>query len=239
MITLAALFLQHPIPLQMPFSADEPVPRYAVQVDDVISRHSVWVIIMLRRKDVLTTGQVAKICNVAPRTVSKWFDSGQLRGYKIPGSKDRRIPVDQLLCFMHAHGMPTDELKLGPDRILVIDNDVVFATTLKKVLEGEGFDVIVADAAFEAGALVQRAKPNFVLMDVDLPDIDPKAVSRFFRSSSELQSTLLIGMGLDLDHSKGELLLQQGLQGWLNKPFRVTELLELLEPAADLVESNT
>ena len=47
-------------------------------------------------KDVLTTGEVAKICNVAPRTVSKWFDSGALHGYRIPGSKDRRIPLNQL-----------------------------------------------------------------------------------------------------------------------------------------------
>ena len=37
-------------------------------------------------KEVLTTGEVAKICNVAPRTVSKWFDSGSLKGYRIPGS---------------------------------------------------------------------------------------------------------------------------------------------------------
>ena len=33
---------------------------------------------------VFTTGQVAKICKVAPRTVSKWFDSGRLKGYRIP-----------------------------------------------------------------------------------------------------------------------------------------------------------
>src|SRR4051812_28109101 len=43
----------------------------------------------MKIKDVLTTGEVAKICNVAPRTVSKWFDSGALHGYRIPGSKDR------------------------------------------------------------------------------------------------------------------------------------------------------
>ena len=36
---------------------------------------------------VFTTGQVAKICKVAPRTVSKWFDSGRLKGYRIPGSQ--------------------------------------------------------------------------------------------------------------------------------------------------------
>ncbi len=53
----------------------------------------------LFEKDVLTTGEVAKICNVASRTVSKWFDSGQLRGYRIPGSKDRRIPVANLVKF--------------------------------------------------------------------------------------------------------------------------------------------
>ena len=57
-------------------------------------------------KDVLTTGEVAKICNVASRTVSKWFDSGQLRGYRIPGSKDRRIPVSNLIKFMKSHGIP-------------------------------------------------------------------------------------------------------------------------------------
>src|ERR1700761_2602404 len=57
-------------------------------------------------KDVLTTGEVAKICNVAPRTVSKWVDSGALHGYRIPGSKDRRIPLNQLIRFMKQHGMP-------------------------------------------------------------------------------------------------------------------------------------
>ena len=55
---------------------------------------------------VFTTGQVAKICKVAPRTVSKWFDSGRLRGYRIPGSQDRRIPREYLIKFLKEHGMP-------------------------------------------------------------------------------------------------------------------------------------
>ena len=47
-----------------------------------------------------TTGQVAKICKVAPRTVSKWFDRGSLKGYLLPGSKERRIPPEYLLKFL-------------------------------------------------------------------------------------------------------------------------------------------
>jgi excisionase family DNA binding protein len=55
---------------------------------------------------VFTTGQVAKICSVAPRTVQKWFDSGKLRGYRIPGSQDRRVPREQLIRFLRDNGMP-------------------------------------------------------------------------------------------------------------------------------------
>src|SRR5207302_9053964 len=62
-------------------------------------------------KKVFTTGQVAKICKVAPRTVSKWFDSGRLRGYRIPGSQDRRIPREHLIKFLKEHGMPLGELE--------------------------------------------------------------------------------------------------------------------------------
>lgn len=58
-----------------------------------------------------TVGQVAKICKVAPRTVSKWFDSGRLRGYRIPGSQDRRIPREYLIRFLKEHGMPLGELE--------------------------------------------------------------------------------------------------------------------------------
>jgi len=62
----------------------------------------------LKRKDILTTGQVSKICNVAPRTVCRWFDSGKLRGYRIPGSKDRRILLSGLIQFMKEHNMPME-----------------------------------------------------------------------------------------------------------------------------------
>jgi len=184
---------------------------------------------MFHPKDVLTTGQVARICHVAPRTVSKWFDSGQLRGYRIPGSKDRRIPIEQLLRFMHAHGMPVDGLKLGPKRILMIDADTVFTDVLAKVLSGSGFEVVVAATAFEAGAFVQQCKPDILVVDVELADIHPSTITRFFRSSADLQATRLIAIANELSVARGEALLQQGFDGWLRKPFQIHELLGMVE----------
>lgn len=52
-----------------------------------------------------TTGQCARIAGVAPRTVSKWFDSGVLKGYRFPDSQDRRVPAGELVRFMLAQGM--------------------------------------------------------------------------------------------------------------------------------------
>jgi excisionase family DNA binding protein len=90
---------------------------------------------MAKGKNVLTTGDVAKICHVAPRTVSKWFDNGQLKGYRIPGSKDRRIPVSELIRFMKVHNMPTTGLSVGKIRILVADSNEKTALALADALQ--------------------------------------------------------------------------------------------------------
>jgi excisionase family DNA binding protein len=52
-----------------------------------------------------TTGQAARLLCVAPRMVAKWFDQGRLRGYRVPGSQDRRIPREQLIAFITEHGL--------------------------------------------------------------------------------------------------------------------------------------
>ena len=86
-------------------------------------------------KKVFTTGQVAKICKVAPRTVSKWFDSGRLRGYRIPGSQDRRIPREHLIKFLKEHGMPLGELEEeGLHKILIIGADKLFIDRIRELL---------------------------------------------------------------------------------------------------------
>ena len=48
-------------------------------------------------KTVFTTGEAAKICKVSQQTIIRCFDSGQLKGFRVPGSRFRRIPRDQQL----------------------------------------------------------------------------------------------------------------------------------------------
>jgi two-component system, OmpR family, response regulator RpaA len=68
---------------------------------------------------VFTTGQVARLCNVCPRTVAKWFDSGRLKGHCLPGSVDRRIPAADLRRFLLDHGFPLPPALLPATRLAV------------------------------------------------------------------------------------------------------------------------
>jgi predicted site-specific integrase-resolvase len=61
---------------------------------------------MAKGDKVLSSGEVAQICHVAPRTAQKWIDAGLLKGYRIPGSRDRRVPVEEMFRFMKEHGIP-------------------------------------------------------------------------------------------------------------------------------------
>lgn len=185
---------------------------------------------MRETKNVLTTGEVAKICNVAPRTVSKWFDSGHLSGYRIPGSKDRRIPLDHLVRFMRSHNIPLNGLDTGFTRVLVLDAENGVGQAVRSALtDKDGYEVITATSALEAGALVVQHQPQVFLVDVTLPDVSPKAIARFIRSRPDHAAICVIGMAADLSDSQGQALLQDGFQGYLSKPFESLTLVELID----------
>lgn len=187
-------------------------------------------------KDVLTTGEVAKICNVAPRTVSKWFDSGALHGYRIPGSKDRRIPLNQLIRFMKQHGMPLNGLMTGQTRIMIVDDEQDIVEVLEKILEDEAkYEVEVAKGGFAAGITAEKFRPHVILMDMHLKDVDGREVCRQVKSSPDLQLTKVIAMSGRMTEDEAKGLSAQNFDGFLRKPFHVRQVIEAIEDAMAVV----
>jgi len=186
-------------------------------------------------KDVLTTGEVAKICNVAPRTVSKWFDSGSLKGYRIPGSKDRRIPMGELLKFMRAHGIPMEGVSSGRTRVLIADDETEITAALSKVLsEQTNYEVRVSSSAFEAGLECERFKPHVLLLDLHLSDLDGKGIPKFIRQSEQLAMTHVVAMSGKLTDGQAMGLRGMGFEGFLKKPFAVRQVVEAIEQATNI-----
>lgn len=191
---------------------------------------------MPRQKDILTTGEVAKICNVAPRTVSKWFDSGQLRGYRIPGSKDRRIPLNSLIRFMKSHNIPLDGLQSGRTRVLIVDDESEIVDVLEKVLtEQANYEVRAAHGGFAAGVECEKFRPHVMLLDMHLGDINGEGVLKLVRENADLQLTKVIAMSGKLTDGQAHHLMQQGFDGYLKKPFHVRQVIESVEDATAIV----
>ena len=187
-------------------------------------------------KDVLTTGEVAKICNVAPRTVSKWFDSGALHGYRIPGSKDRRIPLNQLIRFMKQHGMPLNGLMTGCTRIMIVDDEADIVEVLEKILEDEAkYEVEVAKGGFAAGVIAEKFRPHVILLDMHLSDIDGREVAKQVKNNADLQLTKVIAMSGKMMDEEAKGMLAQGFDGFLKKPFHVKQVIEAVEDAMAVV----
>jgi excisionase family DNA binding protein len=189
-----------------------------------------------KMKDVLTTGEVAKICNVAPRTVSKWFDSGALRGYRIPGSKDRRIPLNQLIRFMKQHNMPLNGLMTGATRVLIVDDEQDIVEVLEKILEDEAkSEVEVARGGFECGVIAEKFRPHVILIDMHLSDVDGRTVAKQVKSNPDLQLTKVIAISGKMSDQEAKGLLAQGFDGFLKKPFHVRQVIEVIEDAMAVV----
>jgi excisionase family DNA binding protein len=187
-------------------------------------------------KEVLTTGEVAKICNVAPRTVSKWFDSGTLKGYRIPGSRDRRIPANELMRFMRAHGIPMEGMTSGRCRVLIVDREREVVDALEKVLsEQTTYEVRSCTSAFQAGMECERFKPHVVLLDLHVGDVDAKIFSDNIRRNENLGFTKIVAMSGRLTDGQALALKGQGFDQFLKKPFQVRQVVQAIEAATNLV----
>lgn len=213
--------------------------RFAIEGDVGKSRLLIEEDNMRRTKDVLTTGEVAKLCNVAPRTVSKWFDSGKLRGYRIPGSKDRRIPMQQLVRFMRDHGIPLDGIDTGITRVIVAESDPDVAELLATALARDaGYEVHLVRSAFEAGAVAQEAKPHVMLVDVALHGLSGRDAIRAIRNVPAATSSKLIALTGSLRDGEDEALRQQGFDGVVQKPFEVSHIVRAIEEALGTVPAG-
>lgn len=190
-------------------------------------------------KKVFTTGQVAKICKVAPRTVSKWFDSGRLRGYRIPGSQDRRIPREQLIKFLKEHGMPLGELEEEEwHKILIIGAEKIFIDRMKEILpEDEDYKYEIANSGFEAGIQAESFHPDTIIIDLALGRSEAIQITANLRRNPAYETTLIIGLASE-DEAAPEKLSENGFSEAFKKPFDIALLAERIKTLAEQKREN-
>ncbi len=195
-----------------------------------------------RAKRVYTTGEVAEICKVSQQTVIRCFDSGRLKGYRVPGSRFRRIPYESLLEFMKENDIPLENLERGggKTRILVVDDDEAILEMLTELLEREGeYEVRVARGGYEAGMLTQGFRPDAIILDYKLPDVDGNRVCKLIRANPEFGKVKIIIISGVADPDEIAELRASGADDFLRKPFRMDELMAKLNQLLEVPAPGT
>jgi excisionase family DNA binding protein len=191
-------------------------------------------------KTVFTTGEAAKICKVSQQTIIRCFDNGQLKGFRVPGSKFRRIPREALYKFMKDNGIPTDALESGKRKVLLVDDDVDIVEMIHKSLEDDGrFEVRIAANGFDAGMMVKEYRPDLIILDVMLPDINGKEVCHRVRSDNTLEEVRIICISGMVEEDKIQELKLAGADDFLHKPFDVDVLIERMCQQLEMEPATT
>ena len=182
---------------------------------------------MSTTKTVFTTGEAAKICKVSQQTIIRCFDNGTLKGFRVPGSRFRRIPRDHLFVFMKDNGIPTVALESGRKKLLIVDDDQDLVDLMRDGFERDGrFEIRTANNGFDAGMQVKEFRPDLVVLDVMLPDINGREVCQRVRSDRTMDTVKILCISGMVEADKIADLRSAGANDFMQKPFTIDQLIE-------------
>ncbi|MHC5114365.1 MAG: response regulator [Planctomycetota bacterium] len=173
-------------------------------------------------KQLFTTGEAAEVCRVSQQTIIRCFDSGRLEGYRVPGSRFRKIPRSALLRFMRDNAIATDLLEGTTVRVLVVHNDASILDRISQALSNEDrVEVTTASTGYDAGVLTERVKPHLIMLDTHLPDVNGSLVCDRIKDNPDLRDTkVLFFVESDNAGAKVDTFAEEsGADGVVQKPY--------------------
>jgi excisionase family DNA binding protein len=186
-------------------------------------------------KNLYTTGEAADICSVSQQTIIRCFDSGRLQGFKIPGSKFRRIPRESLIKFMKDNDIPLNNLDSGKKKILIVDDDPEILELMVDVLSRDGrFELRTASSGYDAGVLTHKFGPDLIILDYMLPDVNGNVVCKTIKSNPDFVNTRIIIVSGVVNRDEIEDLLEAGAEDFVQKPFNIAELTQKIADVLQL-----
>ena len=133
---------------------------------------------------------------------------------------------------MRDNSIPLDNLDSGKRKVLIVDDDAEIVELISDILSGEGgFEIRTASSGYEAGMITQQFRPDLILLDYMLPDVNGNVVCQTIRKNPEFENTRIIIVSGVIKQEEIDQLLRAGAQDFLKKPFNVSELLDKVNAA--------
>ena len=170
----------------------------------------------------LTLGQAARFLGVAQSTIRKWSDQGRVPAFYTPGGH-RRYRRGDLETFLERSG-PRGRDQGGP-LILLVDDDERVRELVRVNLEFEGYRIREAGGAEEGLAAIEDARPDLVLLDVMMPQVDGWEMLRRIQERHGAGAIPVVMFSGKADAGETEAAAA-GAQGFIGKPFDLQQLID-------------
>lgn len=184
-----------------------------------------------RDKQIFTTGEAAEVCNVSQQTIIRCFDNGRLQGFRVPGSRFRRIPRAELLRFMRENEIPLDRLGDPSRRVLALGDGALIESVRKAFASDPTWQLLAAESPFAAGLDLERLVPEVLLIDAAIRDLDLAAAIAEIRRRQRLDPVRVLVCGGDGDEERLKAARRAGADGILRRPEDLGRLREFLHSA--------
>ena len=123
----------------------------------------------------------------------------------------------------------------GPARILLVDDETALQRTMAPLLRARGFAVSVAGTGRTAVELFEQERPDLVILDLGLPDMDGGDVCEQIRERGQTPILILSARGAEKDKVSA---LDRGADDYVTKPFGAQELLARIRVALRRVDTG-
>ena len=111
-------------------------------------------------------------------------------------------------------------------KVLIVDDDQDLVDLIKDGFERDGrFDIRTANNGFDAGMGVKEFRPDLVILDVMLPDINGKEVCQRVRNDPSMDMVKILCISGMVEHSKVDALKAAGANDFMQKPFAIDDLI--------------
>jgi len=174
----------------------------------------------------LTTGEVARYCDVSTNAVKKWIRNGRLKAFRTPGGHFR-VESEDFREFLIRHHMPVypEFFENAPRRVLLVDDDKQVREMLAEVLKTMGMKLEVEQAEDGYDALLKagHSKPHLLVLDLRMPRMDGFEACRRIRANPTTSNTKILAISGFLDEAAHQEIIRCGASECMKKPLEIEE----------------
>ena len=118
---------------------------------------------------------------------------------------------------------------MGGKTILIVEDNIKNLRLVNDIMESQGYQTLQASGGYEGIELARQKKPDLIIMDIQMPDIDGIQVTRMLKHERETSAIPIIALTAMAMKGDREKIIEAGCDGYLQKPIRFDALIDIVK----------